>query len=244
MNKREMVRVKVKGRHVVLSLVCLVLGFLISFSYQFTREGREEGKLTDFQWEREYEFRNRLAEQQRRNHELHKELLDKQEKVRKMEEELAKQQGIYFNLVEDVEKYRMFVGEIKVKGPGIVVTLADASYVPSEENVNNYIVHERHIFNVVNELLISGATAVSINGQRLSHNSYIYCNGPVITVDGNQYPAPFVISAIGDPDVLNASLNITGGVVDQLLNENITVKIETKSEIIMEPLLKTGDELQ
>ncbi|MDP4163311.1 MAG: DUF881 domain-containing protein, partial [Bacillota bacterium] len=75
------------------------------------------------------------------------------------------------------------------------------------------------------------------NGQRLSSNSYIVCNGPVITVDGYQHPAPFVISAIGDPDVLSAALNITGGVKDQLVNDNIVFTLEKKDEIVFEPIL-------
>ncbi len=66
-------------------------------------------------------------------------------------------------------------------------------------------------FKVINELYISGADAISINDQRLSSNSFIFCNGPVITVDGNQFPAPFVISAIGDPSVLIPALNIAEG---------------------------------
>lgn len=112
--------------------------------------------------------------------------------------------------LEDVEKYRMFTGEIGVKGKGVKVSLEDASYIPSGQNVNNYIVHESHIFHVINELFISGASAVSINGQRITHQSYIHCNGPVVTVDGVQHPAPFVISAIGDPAVLIPALNIAG----------------------------------
>ena len=51
-------------------------------------------------------------------------------------------------------------------------------------------------------LYISGASAIAINGQRLSHDSYILCNGPVIEIDGHQHPAPFVISAIGDADTM------------------------------------------
>ncbi len=86
------------------------------------------------------------------------------------------------------------------------------------------------------------AAAVSINGQRVTHHSYISCNGPVITVDGNQYPAPFVISAIGDPDVLMPALNIAGGLVDQLSRDHISVSIEKQDQIEMEPLLKQGNE--
>lgn len=71
----------------------------------------------------------------------------------------------------------------------------------------------------------------------MSHNSYINCNGPVITVDGYQHPAPFVITAIGDPEVLSSALSLGGGVTDQLLNDNIIVTLATSEEIILDPIL-------
>jgi uncharacterized protein YlxW (UPF0749 family) len=218
--------------------VCIVLGFMISFSYQFTKnENKEEDGMTNRQWEREFEYRNTLISQEEVNRNLQQELFEKQEKVRQAEEKLANQEQVFFNLVEDVEKLRMYVGEIKVQGNGVDITLEDASYVPNEANVNNYIVHEGHINKVLNELLISGANAIAINGQRIFHNSYISCIGPVVSVDGNQYPAPFVITALGDPDVLVAAMNITGGIKDQLVNDNINVKIEKKQQISLEPKL-------
>jgi uncharacterized protein YlxW (UPF0749 family) len=218
--------------------VCIVLGFMISFSYQFTKnENKEEDGMTNRQWEREFEYRNTLISQEEVNRNLQQELFEKQEKVRQAEEKLANQEQVFFNLVEDVEKLRMYVGEIKVQGNGVDITLEDASYVPNEANVNNYIVHEGHINKVLNELLISGANAIAINGQRIFHNSYISCIGPVVSVDGNQYPAPFVITALGDPDVLVAAMNITGGIKDQLVNDNINVKIEKKQQISLDPKL-------
>ncbi|WP_246940173.1 DUF881 domain-containing protein [Bacillus pinisoli] len=231
---------KVKGNHLILSIVCVVLGFMISFSYQFTKsENKESSRLTNRQWEREFEYRNTLIKQEELNRNLQQELFERQEKVRKIEEDLANQEQNLFNLVEDVEKLRMYVGEIAVQGKGIQVTLEDASYVPSKANVNNYIVHEGHLQKVINELLISGADAIAINGQRIFHDSYISCIGPVVSVDGTQHPAPFVISAIGDSEVLNAALNLTGGVKDQLLNDNINVKIAKQEQILLEPKLGT-----
>ncbi|UAL54690.1 MULTISPECIES: DUF881 domain-containing protein [Metabacillus] len=227
-----------RGRLVVLSLIMLVLGFLVSFSYQLTKEQRPNNGISSEQWSKEYETRQLLIKQEERNTELQKELFKSQEKVREIEENLKNEKQIYFNLVEDVEKYRMYVGELGVAGEGIEVTLEDSSYIPEGENVNNYIVHEGHIFKVINELLISGASAIAINGQRLSHDSYIYCNGPVVTVDGNQFPAPFVISAIGEPAVLDQALNIAGGIVEQIAYDNIVITLEKKSEIKMNPLLQ------
>jgi uncharacterized protein YlxW (UPF0749 family) len=231
-------KMKLKGSYVILSFVLLVVGFLISYSYQLTKEKNKSHTISAEQWEKEFKTRSQLINEEEKNKNLQNELYAKQEEAKKIEESLKNQKQVYYNLVEDVEKYRMYVGDIPVGGEGVQVTLEDASYIPEGENVNNYIVHESHIFNVINELYISGADAISINGQRLSSDSYIYCNGPVVTVDGNQYPAPFVIAAIGDPKVLIPSLNIAGGIIDQLAYDNIVVTVEKKSEIKMEPLLQ------
>ncbi|HHY74530.1 MAG TPA: DUF881 domain-containing protein [Bacillus bacterium] len=225
---------RVSGKHVILSFVAIVLGFLLSFSYQFTNSKTgtiAEGK----QWQREFEYREKLIRLEETTRRLQQELSEKQQSVRDIEANLANQEKSFKSIVEDIEKLRMFAGEVRVKGPGVEVTLKDASYMKAVDNANNYIVHEGHVHKVINELLTAGAKAIAINGQRLVQNSYIACIGPVISVDGTEYNAPFIISAIGDQGVLYSSLIILNGVKDQLVMDNIEVKIEKKSEIIMDP---------
>ncbi|MDO3659312.1 DUF881 domain-containing protein [Bacillus sp. C28GYM-DRY-1] len=224
---------------VLLSLIMLIAGFLISFSFQTAKENKSAGETEE--WKKEYALRDELLKQEKENKNLEKELYQKQNKVRQAENKLKKEKTEYYNVLEDTEKYRMYIGEVGVQGKGIEVTLEDASYIPEGENVNSYIVHESHIFQVVNELYISGAAAVAVNGQRLTYDSYIKCNGPVVTVDGVQHPAPFTISAIGDPDVLLPSLNIAGGLIDQLSMDHISVSAEKEKNVQMKPILKTKE---
>ncbi len=228
---------RVKTNRIILALVSLVLGFMIAFSYRITETAHEGQVITDRQWEQDLNLRNQLIEQEKLNRTMQQELHEKQEMVREFEADLANEAQVYFNLAEDAEKYRMYLGKVKVKGSGVKVTLADGEYDPAQDNINNYLVHEHHVFKVINELYISGASAVAINGQRLTHNSYIICDGPVITVDGNQHPAPFEISAIGDPEVLVSALNITGGVKDQLVNDQIIFSLQAVNNLVMDPII-------
>ncbi|MBQ6445987.1 DUF881 domain-containing protein [Cytobacillus oceanisediminis] len=224
-----------RRRNVIFSLVFLVLGFMISFSYQNTK--KDDGQeISESQFERDLDLRNELIEQEEKNNELYKELKGTQRKLVQLEKDLSNEAETYYNLAEDAEKYRIYLGKVAVKGEGIQITLEDGEYNPKEDNVSNYLVHEHHVFKVINELYISGAQAISINGQRLSHNSYILCNGPVIEVDGYQHPAPFVITAIGDSDVLEGAININGGVKDLLVNDNVRFTLEKKRTIQMDPL--------
>ncbi|KIL44798.1 hypothetical protein KP78_23420 [Jeotgalibacillus soli] len=216
-------------------------GFLLSFSYSITKDELENGEVSSSSGSRygaqEERLRKELLDKQQENIALQDRLYEQQDIVREYEKSMSSEEQAFFNLAEDAENYRMFLGKIAVEGPGLSVQLEDGKYDPASGNVNDYIVHEHHVFNVMNELFIAGASAISINGQRIKHNSYIVCTGPVIMVDGVQYPAPFTITAIGDSDVLAAALNLTGGVRDQLVNDHIVFTLEKIPNIKMNPVI-------
>lgn len=224
---------KLRGRHVVLSLVLLVFGFLVSYSYQQTKTDSRVIQLSDKEWEKDYYYRQQLISLEERNLELRKELNANRQEVQVLEQELAKQESVLADYVEQKKELQLLTGELPVEGKGIEVTLRDAAYIPSEENVNQYLVHDRHVHLVINELYSAGAKAISINGKRIYKDSFISCIGPVISVDGTPYPAPFKIAAIGDPEVLKVSLNLTNGVIDTIVNENVEVEVKGVESIQM-----------
>ncbi|WP_312889137.1 DUF881 domain-containing protein [Desertibacillus haloalkaliphilus] len=226
-----------RGKHVILSFVLLVTGFIVSLSYQYANENQADPTVSESQWRHEDELRREILMQQTANRDRQEQLRQVQRNVRELEAEIAQQEATYFNLVEDLEKLRKVTGKVEVQGPGIEVSLSDYSYVPEEGNPNDYIVHEQHIHKVVHELIVSDAEAIAINGQRISHHSYIQCAGPVIRIDGHTSYAPFVITAIGDPDKFEQSLNIIGGVKDQLVNDQIEVRIQKRDNIVLDPFL-------
>lgn len=213
-------------------LVCIVTGFFIGYSYNLAKDRQNVSSVTSMYYQQTESYRTDLIEQQEDNLELENQLATIQDKIRQYEREYKNANNSYEEKFQEAESLRLALGEIPANGKGVSITLADSNYV-GQQNPNDYIVHESHIFNVIQELKISGAEAISINGQRLKANSYISCNGPVITVDGNQYPAPFVIEAVGNPETLLASLELSGGVVDQLLADNIIVTLEKNSDIKM-----------
>ncbi|WP_034670076.1 DUF881 domain-containing protein [Ectobacillus panaciterrae] len=225
---------KIKGHYALLSLVCLVLGFMIAYSYSVTAK-KEPHEQRNREWDRQYKLRSMLIEQEKTNAKLQTKVAALQENVRNEEKNIASQQEKLSDTVKEVEDLRMYLGKVKVKGPGVEITLADAAKVPTDKNVNNYLVHDGHIQAVLNELYAAGASAVAINGQRLTNHSFVTCIGPVVNVNGTEHPAPFVITAIGNADVLTKALNIRSGVVDQLIRDNITVKLQTKTDIVLEP---------
>jgi uncharacterized protein YlxW (UPF0749 family) len=224
-------------KYFVILTVCIITGFIIGYSYNLSKDNQQMSSSSSLYTQQRDAYREELIDQQERNKELAEELDALQVTIRKYEKEYATHEERYDELVEEAERLRILMGELPVAGKGIAVTLRDDDY-SGAENPNDYIVHESHVFNVINELKISGAEAIAINGQRLKTNSYIICNGPVITIDGNQYPAPFVIEAVGDQNGLIGALEIGGGVFDQLLNDNVVVTVEKKAHIVMPSITK------
>jgi uncharacterized protein YlxW (UPF0749 family) len=100
-------------------------------------------------------------------------------------------------------------GLTAVTGPGVTVTLSDAPRDLIENttrNVNAMVVHQQDIQAVVNALWNGGATAVTIQGQRIISTTGIKCSGSTVTLQGVPYPQPYVIRAVGDQDALLSAL--------------------------------------
>lgn len=226
------------SKSIIFSLVFLVLGFIMAYSFSLSQaEKKQSGYTGGAFFEQEERFRGQLIDQQERNKDLRAELEEKQAAVQKYEQSFSDGPDRFSDYADEAESLRRYVGALPVEGDGLKVTLQDGEYDGNSENPNDYIVHESHVFQVINELYISGAQAISVNGQRIDGNSYIVCTGPVITVDGVQYPAPFTIEAIGKSDVLESSIKLSGGVMDQLLNDNIIVTLDMGQKISMPAML-------
>lgn len=122
-------------------------------------------------------------------------------------------------------------GLTTVSGRGIVITMEDAP-AKGELDVNEYIIHDGNINDVLEALKKNGAQAISINGERVVFNTKPVCAGPTIIVNENRYPPPYVIEAIGDPDVLYDAIETLPQVAFMRLTD-IRIQTEKKEEIII-----------
>lgn len=115
--------------------------------------------------------------------------------------------GSAFGIMQnELAKVRNFSDYEKVQGPGIIMILNDSQREVAEgEDVAWYLIHDLDILEIVNELRIAGAEAISINGERVTATTSIRCGGPTINIDGKRHAVPFIIRAIGDPKTLEAS---------------------------------------
>jgi uncharacterized protein YlxW (UPF0749 family) len=101
-------------------------------------------------------------------------------------------------------------GLTAVEGPGLTVTLEDAPEEIREsagDQVSNAIVHQQDIQAVVNAMWAGGAEAMTLQGQRVVSTTGIKCVGNTVLLHGVTYSPPYVISAIGDVDEMQETID-------------------------------------
>lgn len=114
-------------------------------------------------------------------------------------------------LDEERNNLKAISGNEDLEGQGIKIVLKDSEKDVTEgQNPNDLLVHDMDVLRIINDLKGAGAEAISINGERLLASSRIKCAGPTITINKTTYGQPFVIKAIGDKKVLNASVQAPG----------------------------------
>lgn len=108
-------------------------------------------------------------------------------------------------LQAQVEELQDPAGLVERTGEGVEITLSDAPAEVLEAATgdrNLLVVHQQDIQAVVNALLVGGAEAVTIQGQRVISTTGIKCEGSFVLLQGVPYPQPYVIEAIGDRERL------------------------------------------
>ena len=149
--------------------------------------------------------------------------------VRSESRQVEKLQTKALTLNEDVERLSAQVDDIRVRraraaadrletpagftevhGDGVTVTLSDAPVELREdaENINDLLVHQQDIQSVVNAMWRAGAKGIMIQGQRVISTTGIKCAGNSVELQGIPYPQPYVITAVGDVDAIQASIDL------------------------------------
>lgn len=145
--------------------------------------------------------------------------------------ELKANQKISSSLVDQVQSLRSQAGITEVKGQGVVVTLADAK---SGEPTIDSIVHASDIRDLVNVLWQSGATAISVNDQRLVFSSSIDSVVNTVLVNNSKITNPFVIKAIGDSSKMDKAIKDNSNlkdIRDRVKNNHLVLNVSTNKEV-------------
>ncbi len=220
-----------KNWQLPVSIVSIIVGFLVATQIKSQTEQREmlpSRRLEDLVF--------MLKTSELRNTDLTKELTLLRAQITELESgkiKLAQKQGVALNLA---------AGQSAVSGQGLEVIVSDSSKpLTKGEDPNTAIVHNDDLLRLVNELRAGGAEVVSVNDQRLVDTSEITCAGTTILVNKTRIAPPFVIRAIGEPQTMEASLNMRGGILEYLQFYGIQVSISRKSEVLI-PMYSGGSQ--
>jgi uncharacterized protein YlxW (UPF0749 family) len=103
-----------------------------------------------------------------------------------------------------IESLDPVVGTVAVRGPGVRITVDDATGSGTGEPGDRVLDLDLQI--LANGLWQAGAEAVAINGHRLSSLTAIRSAGDAVTVDYRSLTRPYLVEAVGDPRTLPAAL--------------------------------------
>jgi uncharacterized protein YlxW (UPF0749 family) len=107
------------------------------------------------------------------------------------------------------ELVALAAGRVDVTGPGLTVSLSDApANAPQPDWVtdDDLVVHQQDLQAVINALWAGGAEAMTLQDERVIATSAFRCVGNVLSLHGRLYSPPYVVQAIGDPDLLEEAL--------------------------------------
>lgn len=198
---------KRKGNvNIILLSFSILLGFMLVVQMKQHVESYNLVTLKSIQIKK-----NEIINSEKEIEELKLLIKEKQGELKKLEEFNDKGEDIQELLVDESNKNKVIAGFTDMEGPGIVIKMQDnqnIEVVGSE--IKDDVIHDADILEILNDLRVAGAEAISINGQRVMPMSEIKCGGPIIRVNGKSLGSPFVIKAIGNSKQLYAAINAPG----------------------------------
>lgn len=211
------------------TVVCIISGLFLSFQLKLQADNHNTNPLSQ------------------KNTNLVMIINDLEEEIKNQEDLIEKIRNDLTNLEKNrpfrgkpqelqnkLRDMKIVAGLTPVSGKGIVITIDDNKEglkANPEDDPNRYIVHYEHILNLVSELKVGNAEAISINNQRLITTSEIRCVGNVILVNTTRLAPPFEISAIGSPRHL-AEI-VSNGELDVMKASNYPVSLKEMDEVVI-----------
>lgn len=213
-----------------LSILAVIIGFIVAVQLKsnITYQGIITiPKLLDLQ--------NEISNVEMENSQLKDSISEHAMKLDEYKASVENTGSAYGTMKNELEKVKNIASYYAVRGPGIIMTLNDSKKEITEgEDIAWYLIHDIDILEIVNELRVAGAEAISINGERVTATTSIRCGGPTINIDGKRHATPFIIRAIGDPKVLEASALAPDSYVELYMEyTGIQVEIQKVDELII-----------
>lgn len=220
-----------KGK-VAIAVVCGVLGLILAVQIRTVREVSEGGFLSS---QKAQTLVAELRELSVEKEHLYEELSELENRLRAYELSEADENLMIKNLRSDLERYQLLAGYLPGVGPGVMVTINDPPRASDQADYGSFIVYNYEILlELVNTLNAAGAEAISINEQRYISTTEIHFSSNALFINNTATMPPYEIKAVGNPETLEAALNMRYGIVWQMRQYyglQVDVKKEDKLQI-------------
>jgi uncharacterized protein YlxW (UPF0749 family) len=215
-------------KNFVLFVVFIIFGAVIAMQFRSTIYSKSQKEANSLNTE---ELLSQIAAEQNEIESLRtsidENLILKEQYIRAFAESLDDE-----SITEDRKEIMLKACLTDVKGPGITIKLDDAPARKDDTPLNWLIIHDQDIKIILNDLKKAGAQAISINGERVVPMSEQICAGPTILINGNRYAVPYVINAIGNPDILYDTITKSERIAE-MVEYDIRVEINKSKELVI-----------
>lgn len=208
---------------IVLGMVCFVLVAVMFAQFKTV----EQTDISSIETMRETELRTTLASWKTKYDETEKKLEETKQKLEEYQQKSANDQETRELLESELKEAELLLGKTEVSGEGVIVTLEDNT----EAEIDLY-----DILQLLNELKLAGAEAISINEIRIVNTTDLaLIQDTFISIDGNRLNSPYIVKAIGNPVKLESGLmQKEAGYMDKMIKPmDKTAKVERANNIII-----------
>ena len=214
-----------KGKNIMIFTIGIMC-FLLMYITFIQLKTVEITDITAIKNMRETELRTALSDWKTKHEEINKKLEETNVKINEYKEKVNNNQEAAELLQKELNQLNMLVGKTNVVGEGIIITLADGT----EDSYTTISAYD--LMNLVNELKLSGAEAISINDERLINlTDIVSVNNSFIVIGGQRVVSPYTIKAIGNQVYLESALITKNGYVDTLKASEKSVTIEKSKNV-------------
>lgn len=172
---------------------------------------------------REDELKKAATDWKEKYEDAFEKLKDTNQKIIEYREKLQNNAETKELVERELKEAETNFGLTDVAGEGIIVTLEDneeKSYTASD------------ILDLINELKLAGAEAISINNERITNiTDIVDISTTCVKVNSTGLSSPYIIKAIGDKTYLKSTLTIKNGYYDLKNKEGYSINVQEKANI-------------
>jgi len=204
---------------VTIGMVCILLLAVMFAQFRVV----EETDIAGIEVAREEELRTMISSWKAKYEETAEKLQETKSKINEDQQKAASEEETDTLLDAELAQTNMLVGKTEVTGEGVIINLID--------NGDRQI-EDIDLLNLVNELRLAGAEAISINDKRIVNMTEIVMVNDTILVNEERVTSPYIVKAIGNQTYLSSALSLkNSGYIDKYTSLGKTVSMSLEKNI-------------